>query len=112
MSFMDTVGDLLKQYESGAGAPSREQAQEQYDQIANNVPKDVLASTIGPALGDLDTQELEERIRRSAAQMDPQQKANLLGTILRGLGASAALPDVLRQIGVSSTESKASDFAS
>ena len=70
MSFMDQIGSILNQYQSGA-TPDRTQAAEHYDEIARTVPPNVLASTIGPAVSGLDSQHLEERIARSAQQMTP-----------------------------------------
>ena len=101
MSFLDQIGGLLNQYRTGTGAASREEAQQHYDQIARHVPPDVLASTIGPAMGSLPTSEVEDRVRRSAEQMDPQQRGALLQQLLAGLGAGGGLSAALSQIGVS-----------
>jgi hypothetical protein len=103
MSFSDQIGSILSQYQSGA-TPDRAQAHEHYDEIARNVPQNVLESTIGPAVSSLDPQLLEERIARSASQMTPDQRGSFLQTILGGLAAGAAggaLPSLLSRIGAS-----------
>jgi len=102
MSFMDQIGSILNQYQSGA-TPDRTQAAEHYDEIARTVPPNVLASTIGPAVSGLDSQHLEERIARSAQQMTPDQRGSFLQTMLGGLAASGSLPSLLSRIGASPT---------
>jgi hypothetical protein len=101
MSFLDTIGGLLNQYQAGSGAASREEAQQHYDQITQHVPPDVLASTIGPAISSLPTGEVEERVQRSAQQMTPQQRGSLLEQLLAGLGGGGSVGSILNQIGVS-----------
>ena len=103
MSFMDQIGSILNQYQSGA-TPDRVRAREHYDEIARNVPPNVLASTIGPALSGLDPQHLEQRIAQSASAMTPEQRGSFLQTILGGLAAGSAgggLPSLLNRIGAS-----------
>jgi hypothetical protein len=101
MGFLDAIGGLLNQYQAGTGAGSREEAQQHYDQIAQHVPPNVLASSIGPAIGSLPTDQVEERVQRSAQQMTPQQRGNFLEQLLGGLGAGGGLAALLSQIGVS-----------
>ncbi len=76
-------------------------AQQHYDQSVQHIPTDVLASTIGPAIGSLPTEHVQDRVQASAEQMTPQQRGSLLQQLLAGLGAGGALSSVLNQIGVS-----------
>ena len=103
MSFLDRLGGVLQQYQSGSATPSREEAHAHYDQIAREVPSNVLAGSIGPALGTLEPGDVESRVARSAAQMTPEQRGGLLGTLLGGLGTGSGggLGDLLGRIGVS-----------
>jgi hypothetical protein len=100
MSFMDQIGSILNQYQSGA-EPSAQEAHAHYDEIANAVPTNVLASTIGPALEGLDTRELKEKIAQSAAQMSPEQRGAFLQSILGGLAGAGGPGAILNQIGAS-----------
>jgi hypothetical protein len=103
MSFMDQIGSILNQYQSGA-TPDHSRAAEHYDEIARNVPPNVLASTIGPALSGLDSQHLEQKIAQSAQAMTPEQRGSFLQNILGGLAAGTAgggLPALLNRIGAS-----------
>jgi hypothetical protein len=99
-TFLDRIGGLLDQYASGQGAATREEAQEHYDQIAQHVPPDVLRGTIGPAIGGLDGVQVEDRIRRSASQMTPEQRGGMLSQLLGGLAGAGGLRDILGRIGV------------
>ena len=102
MTFLDRIGDVLRQYDSGNPKPSREDAHNHYDVIAREVPSEVLAPTIGPAMGTLDADQLRDRVRRSAEQMTPDQRGDLIGSLLGALSASGVnLGSVLNQAGVS-----------
>jgi len=100
MSFLDRISGVLNQYAAGQGATTHEEAGEHYDQIAQHVPPDVLRGEIGPALGSLDQGEVEDRIRRSATEMSPEQRGGMLSGLLGGLAGAGGLRDVLGRIGV------------
>jgi hypothetical protein len=99
-TFLDRIGGLLDQYANGQGAATREEAQEHYDQIAQHVPPDVLRGTIGPAIGGLEGEQVEDRIRRSASRMTPEQRGGMLSQLLGGLAGAGGLREVLGRIGV------------
>lgn len=100
MSFLDQITNVLSTYQNG-GPQNREAARQHYDEIARNVPEDDLASIIGPALGTLGTDQVEERVKNSATEMTPQQRGGFLGTLLGGLGGASGIGGLLSQIGVS-----------
>ncbi len=100
MSFLDQLGSILSQYQSGS-TPDHAQAQAHYDEIAKNVPPNVLAQTIGPALESMDTQHLKEKITQAAAQMTPEQRSAFLQQILAGLGGAGGLGAALNRSGAS-----------
>lgn len=102
MGSLDMIGDLLNRYAQGSGATSREEARGDYDRIASNVPEDLLASVIGPAVGSLSQDQVETRVRNSATEMTPGQRGSFLERLLSGLGSSGeGIQTVLQQIGVS-----------
>lgn len=104
MSFLNQIGGLLNQYLSGSGATNREEAHGHYDQIAQAVPGDILGSVIGPALGSLGAQQVQERIQNSAAEMNPEQRAGFLQTLLGGYRSSGVdLSSLLSQLGIRSS---------
>ena len=100
MDFMGQLGGLLNQYASG-GATDRQQARNDFDQVAGAVPKDLLGSMIGPALNSLSGDQVQERVRNAASEMTPQERGGLLGNLLGGLGSSGIdLGSLLGRLGV------------
>ena len=87
MDFMQQLGGLLNQY-AGGGATDKQQARNDFDQVAGLVPKDLLGSLIGPALSSLGGDQVQERVRNAASEMTPQERGGLLGTLLGGLRSS------------------------
>jgi hypothetical protein len=100
MAFLDQIGGLLEQYERG-GNINREQARSDYDTIASAVPKDILRSAIGPALGSLGHDQVRERIYNSATEMSPSVRGQFLQTLLNAVGASDAnIDSILNRLGI------------
>lgn len=98
MSFLDQVGGLLNNL--SGGNLSEQETHAHYDQIAQQVPQDQLGTAIGPALSNLDNSELQSRVADSAGQMSPQQKGNLVQSLLGGLGGGGAIGSILSQLGI------------
>lgn len=104
MSFINQIGGLLNQYLSGGGATNREEARTHYDQISQAVPPGVLGSVIGPALSSLGTDQVQERIRNSATEMNPDQRAGFLNSLLGGYRSSGVnLSSLFSQLGIRSS---------
>ncbi len=100
MDFMQQLGGLLNQY-AGGGAADRQQARNDFDQVAGAVPKDLLGSLIGPALSSLGGEQVQERVRNAASEMSPQERGGLLGNLLDGLRSSGIdLGSLLGGLGV------------
>ena len=99
MSLFDQLGGVLSNVMGGN--LSEQQAHDHYDQIASTVPQNQLGAAIGPALASLGAGELQQRISNSATQMDPQQRGNLMQTLLGGLGNAGNVGGLLSQLGIS-----------
>ncbi len=101
MDLQGMLGGLIGQYMNGHNPTSREETGNHYDQVANAVPQDMLASVIGPALGSLGTGQVRERIYNSATEMDAGQRGDFMSRILSGLGGSGInLGSLLGGLGV------------
>ncbi len=112
MDFMQQLGGLLNQYAGGASA-DRQQARNDFDQVAGVVPKDLLGSLIGPALSSLGGDQVQERVRNAASEMSPQERGGLLGTLFNGLRSSGIdLGSFLGGIGVNSSVAEHPEQAS
>ena len=99
MSLLDQLGGVLNNVMGGN--LSEQQTQDHYDQIANSVPQNQLGAAIGPALASLGSGEIQQRVSNSAAQMDSQQRGNMVQTLLGGLGNAGNLGGLLSQLGIS-----------
>lgn len=100
MGWQDTIGGVLNQFTGSAAAPGQH-PHAQYDQLSSIVPSNVMGSVIGPALGSMATQEVTQHLLGSANAMNPQQRGDLLSSLLGGFtsqGTNAA--SLLGQLGV------------
>jgi hypothetical protein len=95
MSVFDQIGGILQQYADGR-TPNDADVHAHYDQIAATVPPDQLGGVLGPALSQLATSVLGNRIGATAVQMPAPQRAQFVQTLLAGL-----TPTLLARLGVS-----------
>ncbi len=99
MSLLDQLSGLLGNVTGGNLSEAETHAH--YDQIAQAVPQQRLGAAMGPALSNLDTDEVQSGVANSASQMSPQQKGGLVGTLLGALGSSGGnIGSLLGQLGV------------
>lgn len=96
MSLLDQLSGVFKN--AMGDNVSEQDAHQHYDQIASTVPREQLGAAIGPAMSNLDSGDVQQRITNSAAQMNPEQRGNLLQTLLGGMGGN--LGGVLSQLGI------------
>ena len=102
MALLGQLGGVLERY-AGGSAPSvsREQAHNDYDRIASQVPADTLKSIIGPAIASLGGGQIEERISNAASEMTPPQRGQFLNVLLNAAGQSGAnIGSLLTRLGV------------
>ncbi len=99
MSLLDQLSGVLGNVMGGN--LNEQQAGEHYDQIASQVPQSQLGAAIGPALARLGGGQVQQSVTNSAAQMDPQQRGNVMQTLLGGLGGAGNLGGILSQLGIS-----------
>lgn len=99
MSLLDQLSSV---FQGAMGNNVSEQdAHQHYDQIASNVPREQLGAAIGPAMSNLDSSDVQQRIANSAAQMNSSQRGNMLQMLLGGLGgAGGNIGGLLSQLGV------------
>ena len=99
MSLLDQLSGVLSNVMGGN--LSEQQAGEHYDQIHGTVPQNQLGAVIGPALASLGGSQVQQSVTNSAAQMDSQQRGNMMQTLLGGLGGTGNLGGILSQLGIS-----------
>ena len=102
MALFDQIGGLLSNVMGGN--LSEQETHDHYDQIAQNTPPQTLGTAISSALGGMNTGDVQQRVANSAAQMSPQQRGGMMGTLLSGLAGSGGMGSIgglLSQLGVS-----------
>ena len=99
MALFDQLSGLLGNL--AGGNLSEQETHAHYDQIAQSVPPQTLSSAIGSALGGMETNEVQQRVGNSAAQMSPQQRGGMVQSLLGGLGSSGMnIGSLLSQLGI------------
>lgn len=99
MALFDQLGGLLSNVMGGN--LSEQETHDHYDQIAQSVPPQTLGNVIGPALASLGAGEVQQRVANSATQMSPDQRGNIVQSLLGGFGSSGLnIGSLLGQLGV------------
>jgi hypothetical protein len=90
------LGNLLTQYLGGAagGGINQNQAQDDFDRVAQNAPRDVLANGVTGALRSDQTPPFAQMVSQMFGQSNPNQRAGMLNQLLTTLG-----PTVLASLG-------------
>jgi hypothetical protein len=97
MSWMNAVEDLVQRYSGGAGgaATAYENPHEDFQQVAQAAPRDVVAGGLTQAFRSDRTPPFPEMLANLFSQSNPDQRAGLLGRILSSIGGGgpvAGLP--------------------
>jgi hypothetical protein len=88
------LGNLLNQYLGGAAGGNYNQANDDFDRVAQNAPPDVLARGVSGALRSDQTPPFAQMVSQMFGQSNPNQRAGMLNQLLATLG-----PAVLAQLG-------------
>lgn len=96
MSWIDTLNDVVQRYSGQAGGAASAPADphQDYQQVAQTAPPDVVAGGLAQAFRSDQTPSFPEMISKLFSNSDPNQRAGLLNRLLGALGpgALAALP--------------------
>ncbi|MFC0250708.1 hypothetical protein [Massilia consociata] len=87
------LGNLLNQYLAGAAGGRHQQANDDFDRVAQNAPPDVLARGVTGALRSDQTPPFPQMVSQMFGQSNPNQRAGMLNQLLATLG-----PAVLAQL--------------
>jgi hypothetical protein len=102
MSWMNQVGNILKQYSSGGAAAGTQTAPDvnaHFDEVAKAVPSGTLADGIAAAMRSDKTPALGDMVSSMFGQSNGEQKAGLLNQLLGSLNP-AALTQILSSAGL------------
>ena len=92
MDWMNAVGDLVQRYTGGgAGAsPAYANPHEDFQQVAQAAPKEVVASGLTQAFQSDRTPPFPQMLANLFSQSNPDQRAGLLNRIMDAIGPGAA----------------------
>lgn len=80
------LGNLLNQYLGGAAGPNHTQAEDDFDRVAQNAPRDVLAGGVSGAFRSDQTPPFPQMVSQMFGQSNPNQRAGMLNQLLATLG--------------------------
>lgn len=91
MSWIDAINDIAERYsgQSAGAAPAAADPHSDFLRVAQNAPKDAVASGIAQAFRSDQTPSFPEMVARLFGQSDPNQRAGLLNRLLGSIGPGA-----------------------
>ena len=95
----NSVEGLLQQISNQGNEPVSSEAQEQFHQIAQSTPPDVLSQGLNDAFNSDRTPPFAQMVSHLFGHADNQQKTGIISTLLGSLGAGAH--PALAQAGIS-----------
>lgn len=96
-----SIADLLRQYAGGQANVAPDQAEQHFDQVAGQVPREALGDSVAQALRSDQTPELPAIIGDLFGKANPEQRAGMLNQVLSALGPavlSGAAGGILGQV--------------
>ncbi len=80
------LGSVLQQYLGGAANMNNSRAVDDFDQVAQNAPRESMAQGVTEALRSDQTPPFPQMVGQMFGQSDPTQRAGMLNQLLRGVG--------------------------
>src|SRR4051794_18416348 len=100
MSWMDQITNVLQNYGQGSGAPDEREVETHFNQVAQAAPREDLASGLASMFRSDQTPAFPQLVSQLFGSSDPNQKANLLNTLLSSGAGSNTLARLAQQAGV------------
>lgn len=101
MEWMNQIGGILQQY-AGGGAPEKQgrNIDDDFDQTARAVPRDVLVQSLTQAFRSNATPAFPEIVSNLFSNSEPDQRAGIANTLIQNLGGTG-VASMLGSIGLS-----------
>ncbi len=99
------IDNILQQLIGSGSGPVSNSAQEQFHQVAQSTPPELLSQGLSAAFNSDQTSSFGEMIGSMFGQANAQQKSGIVNRLLAGLGPAAA--GVMTQLGLTHTEGAA-----
>src|SRR5215475_5497104 len=101
MSWRDQIGNLLENYAGGAGATKQRQVANHFNLVAGAAPRNELAGGIASMFRSDQTPPFAEMISQLFGNSNPDQRANLLNTLLASGAGSGIVSQIAQATGIS-----------
>ena len=86
MSWLNNIGGLLQQYAGASAAQAPDTVHDDFDEIAQEAPRSVIADGLAEAFRSDDTPEFGQMAAQMFGQSSGQQRAGILNTLIATLG--------------------------
>jgi hypothetical protein len=101
MSWMDPIGNVLQNYSQGAGASDEREVGTHFNQVAQAAPREDLASGLASMFRSEQTPPFGQLVSQLFGNSDPNQRANLLNTLLSSGAGAGMLSQIAKSAGMS-----------
>src|SRR5690349_2619138 len=90
-NWLDTLNNMVQRYsgEGSGAAAAPDDPQEDYRQVAQNAPQDVIAGGLSQAFRSDQTPAFPEMTSNLFSRSDPNQRAGLLNRLIAAIGPGA-----------------------
>ena len=99
MSWMDQIGNILRQYQGASAQAAPDNVQDDFDRLAQNAPPDAIADGLAAAFRSEETPPFPSMLSQLYNQSDGQQRAGILNTLIRALGPTVVAQILSRRAG-------------
>ncbi len=102
MSWMDQISNVLQNYSQGGGdTPDQGEVERHFNQVAQAAPQADLASSIAAMFRGNETPPFPQQISQLFTNSSPDQRANLLNTLLSSGAGAGILAQLAKSAGIS-----------
>lgn len=101
MSWMDQVTNVLQNYGQGSGAPDEREVENNFNQVAQAAPREDLASGLASMFRSDQTPAFPQLVSQLFGNSNPNQKANLLNSLLSSGAGAGMLAQLVKSAGIS-----------
>ena len=104
MSWMDQISNVLQNYTqsgSGGATPNEGEVEQHFHQVAQAAPQSDLASSIAAMFRGNETPPFAQQISQLFTNSNPDQRANLLNTLLSSGAGAGVLSQLAKSAGIS-----------
>lgn len=101
MSWTDQIANVLENYKSGQGASNQDEVGNHFNQVAQAAPKNELADGIAAMFRSNQTPSFGQSVSQLFGNSNPNQRANLLNTLLASGAGAGMLSQIAQATGIS-----------